>query len=39
MLAAYNAEIDSCWINFFNPQEMNKALDLHENEDVVMMLD
>ena len=39
MLAAYNAEIDSCWINFFNPQEMKKALDLPENEEVVMMLD
>ena len=39
MLAAYNAEIDSCLINFFNPQEMKKALDLPENEEVVMMLD
>ena len=39
MLAAYNAEIDSCWINFFNPQEMKKALDLPENEEVVMMLE
>ena len=39
MLAAYNAGIDSCWINFFNPQEMKKALDLPENEEVVMMLD
>ena len=24
MLAAYNAGIDSCWINFFDPQEMKK---------------
>ena len=39
MLAAYNAGIDSCWINFFDPQEMKKALDLPENEEVVMMLD
>ena len=38
MLAAYNAGIDSCWINFFDPQEMKKALDLPENEEVVMML-
>ena len=26
MLAAYNEGIDSCWINFFNPDEL-KALD------------
>ena len=39
MLAAYNAGIDSCWINFFDPQEMKKALNLPENEEVVMMLD
>ena len=26
-------------INFFDPQEMKKALDLPENEEVVMMLD
>lgn len=39
MLAAYNVGIDSCWINFFNPQEMKNALDLPKNEEVVMMLD
>lgn len=39
MLAAYNAGIDSCWINFFNPAEMAQALNLPENEEIVMILD
>ena len=26
MLAAYNEGVDSCWINFFNPDELAKAL-------------
>ena len=32
-------KINPATINFFNPQEMKKALDLPENEEVVMMLD
>ena len=39
MLAAYNEGIDSCWINFFNPDELAQALKLPENEEVLMLLD
>lgn len=39
LLAAYNEEIDSCWINFFDPQKIAQELNLPENEEVVMMLD
>ena len=39
MLAAYNEGIDSCWINFFNPDELAKALELPEEEEILMLLD
>lgn len=39
MLAAYNAGVDSCWLNFFNPEEAARALGLPENEEVLMLLD
>lgn len=39
MLAAANAGVDSCWLNFFNPADAAKALNLPENEQVLMMLD
>ena len=39
LLAAYNEGIDSCWINFFDPQKIAQELNLPENEEVVMMLD
>ena len=39
MLAATNAGVDSCWINYFNPEDMAKALGLPENEAVLMALD
>lgn len=39
MLAAYNEGIDSCWINFFNPDEIAKAFNLPEDEEVLMLLD
>ena len=39
MLAAYNAGVDSCWINFFNPDELAKELKLPENEEILMLLD
>ena len=39
MLAAYNEGIDSCWINFFNPDELAKALGLPEEEEILMLLD
>ena len=39
LLAATNANVDSCWVNFFNPEDMQKELGLPENEEVVMMMD
>ena len=39
MLAAKNADVDSCWVNFFNPEEAADKLELPENEEVLMMLD
>lgn len=39
MLGAYNAGVDSCWLNFFNPDELKAALGLPENEDILMLLD
>ena len=38
-LAAYNAGIDSCWLNLFDPDKVAAAFDLPENETVVMLLD
>lgn len=38
-LAAYNAGIDSCWLNLFDPDQVAAAFDLPENETVVMLLD
>lgn len=39
MLAAKNAGVDSCWINFFDPEIAAKELGLPENEEVLMLLD
>lgn len=39
MLAAANAGVDSCWLNFFDPAAVAKAFDLPENEQVLMLLD
>ena len=39
MLAAFNAGVDSCWLNRFDPEEAKKVLGLPENEEVVMLLD
>ena len=39
LLAAANAGVDSCWINFFDPDKLAKALGLPENEEIVMLLD
>ena len=39
ILAAANAGVDSCWINFFNPEELAKELNLPENEEILMILD
>lgn len=39
MLAAANAGVDSCWLNFFDPDELAKELGLPENEEALMILD
>lgn len=39
ILAAMNAGVDSCWINYFDPDIMARELGLPENEEVLMMLD
>lgn len=39
LLAAKNAGVDSCWVNFFNPEEVAEKLSLPKNEEVLMMLD
>ena len=39
LLAAKDAGVDSCWINFFNPDELAQALNLPEDEEVLMLLD
>lgn len=38
-LAAANEGVDSCWINFFDPEEAANAFNLPENEEVLMFLD
>lgn len=39
ILAAHNAGVDSCWINFFDPEVLAKELNLPENEEILMLLD
>lgn len=38
-LAAAANGVDSCWLNFFDPDKVAKALNLPENESVLMLLD
>ena len=39
MLAAKNAGVDSCWLNYLDPEKTAETLGLPENEKVVMALD
>lgn len=39
LLAAKDVGVDSCWINFFDPEVMAEKLGLPENEEVLMMMD
>ena len=39
MLAATNTGVDSCWLNFFDPDKLAQALGLPENEEILMILD
>lgn len=38
-LAAAAEGVDSCWLNFFDPDQLAKALALPANEEIVMALD
>ena len=31
--------VDSCWLNFFDPELLKQDLGLPENEDILMLLD
>ncbi len=39
LLAARNAGVDSCWVNFFDPDLLAADLGLPENEEILMLLD
>lgn len=39
LLAATDAGLDACWINFFDPEKLAAALGLPENESILMLLD
>lgn len=39
MLAAADEGVDSCWLNFFDPDKLAKDLGLPENEEILMLLD
>ncbi|WP_027205642.1 nitroreductase family protein [Butyrivibrio fibrisolvens] len=39
ILAAADESVDSCWINFFDPDELAKELGLPDNEEILMLLD
>lgn len=39
MLGAYNAGVDSCWLNCVHIDDLHKALNLPDNEEILMLLD
>ena len=39
ILAAADEGVDSCWLNFFNPEELAQKLGLPENEEILMLMD
>jgi nitroreductase len=39
ILAAADEGVDSCWINYFDPDKLAQVLGLPENEEVLMVLD
>ena len=38
MLAAKSAGVESCWVNFFDPDKAAEAFQLPENEEILMFL-
>lgn len=39
LLAAESVGVNSCWVNFFDPDKMHDGLGLPENEEILMILD
>ena len=39
ILAAANEGVDSCWVNYFDPDRLAEALGLPENEEILMIMD
>ena len=39
ILAAADEGVDSCWINFLDPEKLEKELGLPENEEILMVMD
>ena len=39
ILAAADEGVDSCWLNYFDPDKAAELLGLPENEEVLMLLD
>ena len=39
ILAAADEGVNSCWINYFDPEKMAEALGLPENEEALMVMD
>ena len=39
ILAAADEGVDSCWLNFFDPDKAAELLDLPANEEVLMLMD
>ena len=39
ILAAADEGVDSCWINFFDPDKLAEVLGLPENEEILMLMD
>lgn len=39
MLSAANEGVDSCWVNFFDPEKLAAALGLPEHEEALMVMD
>ena len=39
ILAAANEGVNSCWVNFFDPEALARSLGLPENETILMLMD
>ena len=39
ILAAFNEGVDSCWLNYFDPDKLASELGLPENEEILMVMD